>query len=268
MAVTKLESKHRTKLNTEQLEILKLLNKFRYGSKELVTQYLGKKDPSYVFRRLEVLVSLGLIAKRYENSYRLLGKPAAYYLTPAGAKSLQESKSIDINMKLIYKSKTTSESFISHSLNIFGVRNQLKAKYGDTLGFFTKTDLRRDDFDYFPNPLPDAFLSTNKDEKRFFIEVIDESKPFFAVSKRIKEYIRYEESGEWEETNTDFPALLFICPTDATRERVIKQATRMNIGFTLATTVRTSLAGITVNDRIWRSLTEPSIAVSINQLAN
>lgn len=264
MAITKPEPKHRTKLNTEQLEILKLLNKFRYGSKELVTQYLGKKDQSYVFRRLEVLLSLGLIAKRYENNYRLLGKPAAYYLTPLGAKLLQESKNIDINIKLLYKNKATSESFVSHCLNIFTVRNQLKAKYGDTLGFFTKTDLAS--YDYFPQPLSDAFLSTNKDEKRFFVEIIDESKPFFAATKRIKEYIRYEESGEWEETDTDFPALLFVCPTDAMRQRIIKQAAKLNMDMALAITTQQELANISTQDRIWRTIAEPNYAITLERI--
>ena len=82
-------SKHRKKLNAEQLEVLELLHKFRFGSNNLFAQYFDKKDRSFVFKRLSILLEQGLIGKRFEPSYRLQGKPAAYYLTPTGARMLE-----------------------------------------------------------------------------------------------------------------------------------------------------------------------------------
>lgn len=266
MAVTNSESKHRTKLNTEQLEILKLLNKFRYGSKELVTQYLGKKDQSYVFRRLEVLLGLGLIAKRYESNYRLLGKPAAYYLTPVGAKLLQESKDIDINMKLIYKNKATSENFVSYCLNIFTARNLLKAKYGDKIRFFTKNDLTS--YDYFPQPMPDGYVSLekNKTEKLFFLNIIDETKPFFTIVKRIKQYIDYDEAGEWKETGANFPAVLFICPSVYIQKRLIKQLQKIEISMIFAITTWDEIQNVSQSDTIWLS-DDPDEKISLSLIS-
>lgn len=93
-----------------------------------------------------------LIAKRFDSSYRIQGKPAAYYLLPAGTRKLQERREPEeqdeVRVKSIYKDKSVSQGFIEHSLNIFTIYNLLKAQYGKTLDFFTKSDLVS--YDHFP----------------------------------------------------------------------------------------------------------------------
>src|SRR6201995_1657432 len=133
--------KPRTNLNNDQLEVLKLLYKFRFGTNELFAQYFGKKAPSFVFQRLKILQEQGLVGKRFEGSYRLLGKPAAYYLTPDGARILQDQSGLDINVKGIYKDKSVSEKFVAHSVDLFAIRNRLHNHYGDELLFFTRSDM-------------------------------------------------------------------------------------------------------------------------------
>jgi len=73
--MNKPESKHRRKLNDEQIEVLELLYKFRFGSNDLIAQYFGKKNRSFVFKRLSILLEQGLIGKRFDSSYRIKGKP-------------------------------------------------------------------------------------------------------------------------------------------------------------------------------------------------
>ena len=124
-----LEQKHRKKLNAEQLEVLELLYKFRFGSNDLIAQYFGKKDRSFVFKRLSILLEQGLIGKRFDSSYRIQGKPAAYYLCPAGARKLQErNPDRPINIKAIYKDKTVSEQFIEHCFGVLQLYLQLKER--------------------------------------------------------------------------------------------------------------------------------------------
>ena len=212
----KSEPKHRKKLNVEQLEVLELLYKFRFGSNDLIAQYFGKKDRSFVFKRLSILLERGLIGKRFDSSYRLLGKPAAYYLTPAGARALQErwdaNKDV-INIKAIYKDKSVSGQFVQHSLDVFAIYNHLKARYGTALKFFSKATLNYERFDYFPKPLPDVYLRLKFDdgEKHFFLDIYHEEQPLFAMLRRIKGYADYADEGEWEETGTDMPTVLIVC---------------------------------------------------------
>ena len=218
--------KHRKKLNAEQLEVLELLYKFRFGSNDLVAQYFGKKDRSFVFKRLSILLEQGLIGKRFDSSYRIQGKPAAYYLRPAGARILQEYRpDRPISIKAIYKDKTISEDFISYCLDVHGLYCQLKAVYGDSLKFITKPQLAK--YDYFEDFLPSVYIRLNigGNEKHFFLEYLQSSKPFFTISRRLKQYVEYADIGEWEAgTNSDFPKILLVCDESSLQKRLLKRA--------------------------------------------
>lgn len=232
MDMNKSERKHRKKLNAEQLEVLGLLHKFRFGSNDLIAQYFGKKDRSFVFKRLSILLELGLICKRFDSSYRIQGRPAAYYLTPAGARMLQEqreSKDV-INVKAIYKDKTVSEQFVQHSLDLLAIYNRLRTQYGDRLKFFTKANLNREQFDYFPQPLPDAYirLRLGGDEKQFFLDMYYDDQPFFTAVRKIKHHADYAEEGDWEETGTDLPAILCVCESASLQKRLQKRIVKLD----------------------------------------
>lgn len=225
----KTESKHRKKLNTEQLEVLGLLYKFRFGSNDLIAQYFGKKDRSFVFKRLTILLEQGLVGKRFESSYRIQGKPAAYYLLPAGARALQESRPVRvINIKAIYKDKTVSEEFVEYCLGLFKLYNGLRVRYGDSLKFFTKNQLTQ--YEYFENFVPSVYmrLTTNDIEKDFFLEYLQSNKPFFTNIRRIKQYTAYADSGDWEAgTESDFPNVLLVCDSPSLQKRLLKKASSL-----------------------------------------
>lgn len=219
--------KYRKQLNSDQITVLTLLYKFRFSSGELTANYLGKKRATDVYRRLRILEDQGLIAKRYEPSYRLQGKPAAYYLLPAGARKLQEASNKEINIKAIYKDNTVSEQFIGHCLDILAVYNQLHMRYGDKLKFFTKSQLG--EYDYFPEKLPDAYirLKTNSGEKQFFLDIYHDNQPFFTALRRVKQYIDYSEEADWSVTETDFPTLLAVCESTSLQKRLRKRIVKL-----------------------------------------
>lgn len=223
--------KLRRKLNEGQVQVLELLYKFRFGTNELFAEYFGKKDRSFVFKRLKILQEQGLVGKRFDGSYRLLGKPAAYYLLPDGARLLPEYRAADdadeINVKGIYKDKSVSEEFVTRCQDIFALFNRLKAVYGDKLVFSTKSDLTP--YDYFPKQSPDAYLRLELEdgEREFFLLIHYSHQQFFAAIKRLQYYIKYAESGDWEEGETDFPALIMIFESPADQKRFYKQASRI-----------------------------------------
>lgn len=220
---------HRRKLNTEQLIVLELLYKFRFGSNDLIAQYFGKKDRSFVFRRLSILLERGLIGKRFEPSYRLQGKPAAYYLLPEGARMLQkyrdEGDTDEVNIKGIYKDATVSDSFIRHCLSIFALYNQLTDQCGDDLDFLSKSD--QANFGDFPKPLPDAYLTlqaTDGETKHFFLDILDDDAHLLVdASKKIKRYISYKKSGDWALMKAPFPKIIFVCSTEEASNRIRKR---------------------------------------------
>jgi hypothetical protein len=221
---------HRRKLNAEQLEVLELLYKFRFGSNDLFAQYFGKKDRSFVFKRLKILLEQGLIGKRFDSSYRIQGKPAAYYLLPDGARMLQglrpPEKAKEITVKGIYNDKNVSEEFVGRCLKLFAIHNQLKTHYGDAIKLFTKTSLAL--YDYFPRPLPDAYiaLKVGGDTKRFFLEMFDESEPPFTTDRRLQKLIEYYQEETWPGEGGPFPPILCVCDTGKLEKQVTKQISR------------------------------------------
>lgn len=224
--MNKLVTKHRKKLNAEQVEVLDLLYKFRFGSNDLFAQYFGKKDRSFVFKRLSILLEQGLIGKRFDSSYRLRGKPAAYYLTPDGVRALQAHKPERIiNVKAIYRDKTVSEDFADACLKVFSIYCRLKAEYGESLKFITNVQLSN--YDYLSDFTPRAYirLTIDGEEKDFFLEYWQTAKPFFTFLRRLKQYSDYYDAGEWEEgTGSDFPSVLLICDTSSLQKRLLKKS--------------------------------------------
>lgn len=256
--------KYRRPLNSDQVDTLELLYKFRFGSVDLVREHFNKSSRGLIFSRLKVLEEQGLTAKRFDSSYRIQGKPAAYYLLPEGARKLQErrgSEDEEVNIKSIYKDKSVSETFIQHSLNIFAAYNQLKAHYGDSLDFFAKGDLAG--YEHYPKPLPDAFLSleAGQDTKHFFVEIQEDSQPFFTAVRKVKKYIDYKGSGEWAITETNFPVILFTCESASLQKRLQKQMLKMlsrNLtdDLAFATTTEKELRTLNDNDIIWQSTSD------------
>lgn len=222
--MTPTNPKYRRKLNPAQLEVLKLLYRFRFASSDVIAQYFGKSSGVFVYKRLKILQEQGYIIKRFDSSYRIQGKPATYCLSPMGGRMLQENEPHDttINIKGLYKNKTNSEAFVRRCIDMFTIHNQLKASYGDALKFFTKSETSA--YDYFPQPLPDAYfrLKNPKQAEQFFISQCYRSQPFFTLAHEVKKFIEYAELGDWDETGTNLPVMLLVCESYSLQKRLQK----------------------------------------------
>jgi DNA-binding HxlR family transcriptional regulator len=215
--------------STKQLDILSLLYRFRFATSNNLTQALNSKRTNTINQRLKLLLQQDYIGRKYEPSYRLLGKHASYYLLPKGISALKQIPDNKFDKTIlhnIHKDKTASDQFIDYSLGIFSTYCQLKAKYGDSLHFFTKSQLANK-YDYFSEFLPSIYirLDINGTEKDYFLEYLQTSKPYFTVIQRLKQYIEYASNGDWEAgTESDFPKILLVCDTPSLQNRLLKRA--------------------------------------------
>lgn len=216
------------RLNSKQLSILNTLYRFRFGTTELLANALNVKTKNKMNERLKVLLDQEYIGRHYEPEYRLLRKHATYFLLPKGIKALRQydEKTAVSVLHNIHKDKTASEQFINHSLAIFSVFCELNMKYGETLRFFTKSQLSK--YEYFPNPLPDAYIriQTKNEKIQYFLEMLQTDRPFFVSIRKIKHHMTYSESGEWDDTGTTLPAVLLICDSETLKKRIDKQLLR------------------------------------------
>lgn len=203
---------------TKQLSILHYLYRFRFLTSTHIQHLLNDKTLRLTNYHLKILTSQNYINKHYTRSLGLANQPAVYFLASGSIKALQNSLHLTAqSIKRIYREKTRSQQFIAHvsfvaEYYLFLLRESQKTAH--TLHFFTKTDLQA--HPYIIHPLPDAYFARvdeKQETKRYFVEVIDEGTPRFALRKRIEQYNDYIEGGKFEEvTKHQFPTILFICP--------------------------------------------------------
>lgn len=262
-------------VNDKQIEILELLYKYRFGSRQLLADSLGIKSGTSLYERLNVLINHGLVAMRQEKKSKLLGIPAAYFLTPKGLRVLQSLDGHDYISEAVikssYKDKVLSESFVLHALKVYGLTNALKRRYRE-LKVYLRRDMSR--YDYFPDSPPDAFLSLKKDgeAKRSFLDVIPDGLPRNVLDRRLTSYLTFFEDGGWEAMNSELPALLLVAEKGTTETRA-RRAARAVVGrlesdedLDIYTTTYTAIENMDRAGEIWTHIDEPDELLSLDSL--
>lgn len=267
--------KYRRPLNVEQLLVLRLLYFFRFGTVELITKYLAKSNIKVIQKKLKILEDQGFIAKHYDKTYKLAGRPAEYYLMPKGARQLlPRNNEVSISqqvttqgIKVLYKNPNLSSDFIKHSINIFKIALHFKNTYGQNLTIIASTQMKP--LDYLPKWSPDLYLilksgANGKGASRyFFLDLWDGTRPFFVSVRKARSYITYSEEGEWPIDDADLPMILMISNSnkdDAKLRRQIRKALDENYEpIAYATSILSEvLASDSASDKIWQTVTEYS----------
>lgn len=214
------------RVSPKQKEIIYLLYKFRFLKTNQIQKLQNHKNPKRIQSWLKDLITKQYLKRVYSRkNFEENTKPATYYLAPKARFILKEEKVLNpLQLDYIYQEHRRSKKFIEHSLSIADVYLYLLSQKdsGEELKFFTKTDL--EGYQYFPQPLPDAFISLKGEDKtrRYFLDLFDEYTPPFVFRKRIKSYIEYAEESDWDE-NTDYaplPSVLVICPNDSIKKHL------------------------------------------------
>lgn len=224
------EKKKDRKLNKGQVEVLRLLYRYRFTTSELLAKVENQKHLQVTRSRLATLVKQGYVGRRYNSSYKLLGKFAAFYLLP---KSLQYLKSIGEAepqaIKMMYNDRKASDKFVDFCLSVCRTAQALISFYGEETKMFTRTELL--DYDYFPQPQPDLYMSIKrKSVRHYFVDLYDDTTPTFVLVKKIKKYVEHYESGEWESTDSDYPEVIIACTSGKAEQRLRKKLLEATTG--------------------------------------
>ncbi len=284
--VSKVEPKYRRPLNDEQLLVLRLLYRFRFGTSEYIAEFLGKGSVKVVQKKLKILEDQGFISKRYDKGYKLAGRPAEYFLTPKGARAAMAKDDPKANnsqkitpqgIKNLYKNPGVSDDFIKHCLNILKIFLKLKTVYDNKLATFTRMQMIP--FGYLPTWRPDLLLSLKTGAKgkgtpkRFFLDIWDGTRPFFVSVKKARSYIKYSEEGDWPTDTQAFPMLLILCDTDKNATKLRRQIRKAleesyeDMVFA-TTTVDDFLVSDSGSDKLWLKAAEYSEDDKSYTLAN
>lgn len=257
--MTVAEPKYRRPLNSEQLAVLDWLYKVRFSSSKQIAKYLRKPNQKTIQNKLQILEERGFICKHYDKSYRLAGRPAEYFLTSKGARQLPVDSINEWALKSLYKNKAVSSEFIAHCLNVADTVLTLQALYGEKLSIFTKSHMAA--YNYFPSWTPDLFLNVKAgaNRRRYFLDVLDSTKPFFVGVRKVRNYINYATDGDWPEDAGDLPTVLCICQDEPTQKKLGKQicyALKDTEDIAFATTTQEQLGAATATSRLWHKITE------------
>ncbi|MDQ5932613.1 MAG: hypothetical protein QG649_698 [Patescibacteria group bacterium] len=264
-------------LKQGQIDILELLYKYRFSSRQLLLDSLGEGSgtDTNLYQKLEVLIKHGLVFKRHEPRQKLLGVPFAYSLTPKGLKVLQvlpgHDHVTDSVIKGWYRNKTVDQKFVNRTIAIHKYTSLL-SKFYPSLKVFTQRDLVK--FTYFPKHLPDAVLSLPVEEGtplRYFFDLIPAGLPRKALDGKLMNYCSFFESGSWEVTKSDNPAILLVA-SNGRAERQLQYIARARLqrydelDLRIFTTTVQALARLNGEGLIWTRVDDTDEPLELTQL--
>lgn len=226
-------TKHRP-INSHQLQLLTTLYKFRYATAQIIASSQGAKHTRVILTRLKILVDQGYIGQNYDKSYKIIGKPANYFLLPKGIQILRQQPFVDPNvLKQAYYDKNKDDGHIQHRLNVFRAYVFIKHNYRKQFQFFSKTELPNLEYK-LPRDLTDAYLQKNEGVEDnggtsnpklanpdYFLSFYEAIAPYWRIRNSIRRYITYAESEKWQKASErDFPVVLVACGTKVFRTRL------------------------------------------------
>jgi hypothetical protein len=211
-------------ITQKQRDILLFIHKFRFVNTHHLQQLLGHKNSNRTLAWVKDLIEKGCVKRHFDrNSFEDNTKPAIYYLAAKARHILLKEKDLTIEeLEYIYKEHRREKAFINRCLTIADIYLYLlsQKESNEDLRFFTKLELGK--YEYFPNPLPDAFIAVKgeKTTRRYFLDFFDEYTPSWVPRQRVRSYLEYTEKSDWDEhtNNTLFPSILFICPTESMKK--------------------------------------------------
>lgn len=250
-------------ITAKQKEILLLLYKFRFLNTHQFQTLLNHKNANGILAWLRDLKEKGYIYTNYSRkTFGENNKPAIHFLAPKARHILKDEECCSLQeLNRVYKEKKKSEKFISHCLSLVDIYvfldSQKEAE--EELQFFTKAELGG--YEYFPDPLPDAYISVKNREKtkRYFLDLFDEYTPPFVLRSRVKKYLEYAQEGNWEEAtdNAALPSILYVCPNGARKKHIyyytksLLEKTFDDISFFLTTK---DMITRSQNNNIWQKV--------------
>lgn len=191
------------KLTPQQQRILKLLFKFRFVTAKLLAQVLSIRSDS-TYDVLERLVSLGMVVKVYEKSYRIDRKAAYYYLSKAGVTSVRGLMEVrESVVHALYKNDTATPAFIEHSLDVIACYPSIRQNLADGSDLFTRAEINR--FKQFPKNRPDLYVRTPTGDEAMIVFAHDTAP--YLINKRLDEIIAHSEDEGWD---GEYPRIAFV----------------------------------------------------------
>lgn len=210
------------KITQKQQEILSLIYRFRFLNRIQIQQLLNHKDHKRINQWLKDLNRKEYLKRIYSTNFIDKSKPAIYY---AGINAIRYFKTLGLNntyLKNLYRDNERSQSFITEqifiadiSLDLLVINSKGQIKYS----FETAADVTSNQQYIFMEDLSPQLIFSKKTRdvtKQYILMILNSNTPKYMVKKKIKNYIEFYFTNEWEENiGQSFPTILFACESKA-----------------------------------------------------
>lgn len=193
-------------ITNKQVEILTLLYRHRFLSREHIQKFLKHKLKARSSNWLKDLHDKGYVVRIYDN-HDFVGKtkPAVYYLGLNGIRYLRQLDEYpDEELRKRYTESKRKQSFIDHCLLIADCCVNVESVSNESIRFsyVLPADYADPDSDYhFLDELkPDACFIKEKDGKRtaYLFEAFAPTLPRQQLKKRVKNYVAFLDEEIWQ----------------------------------------------------------------------
>lgn len=256
-------------ITKKQFHIIQLLFKFRFLNRSHIQQLLHHKDEARINHWLKDLNQKQYISRSYATTFPENTKPAVYHISTSGIAYLKSQNTFTpIELQKLYREDSRSDSFIAASLLLCTIYIDLRDKSNDLTRFtvFLKSDYPKHQAAMLLQDLrPSSYIRQETPErvKTYFLEILGDI-PAEHQRKRLKKYLAFYQSNEWEgATGEPYPTVLIICPNDATLATIrrftktkLKQQDETDFKLHLTTTESVERLGLTGD--IWQPVTYKS----------
>lgn len=213
-------------ITPKQQEIPKLIYKFRFINRLQIQKLLNHKDKRRINSWLKDLVEKEYLEKvPKDNTFEERTKLTIYRIGINGIKFLnsQDGYSEEI-IRRLYKDKDRSKTFILDCQFLADIYLELKAQNKDGVSYEVTTNSDLVNTDSLLHFLMDlnpslVYKEVKKHKKKttnqyYLLELFETTLPKHSVRKRIRTYLDFYHSNEWEDNiSKTFPTIKFICPT-------------------------------------------------------
>lgn len=219
-------------ITKKQQEILKLLYRHRFLNRVQIQAFLHHKDKGLSSKWLKDLKEKQYIAWIYNaDDFAEKTKPAIYYLDLNGIRLLRTFNDYpDEELRKRYTESSRKQSFIDRCLLLADGCIAMDARTADASNgvayeYSLGADYLDPDNEYhflaeneFIHPQL-CYLKTEEDEDdivemHYLMEILDVATPRYMVRKKLKDYVAFLDSGDWEEGTggAELPIVHIACP--------------------------------------------------------
>lgn len=208
------------KITNKQIDILKLIYRFRFLNSTQIQQFLNHKDKMRINLWLKDLHNKKYINRIYSNKIGDNTKPAIYYSGENLFKFVRDNLEYgEKYLKNIYRDHQRSEGFIDRQMLVVDICLSLISinnKGEDRYEFMTAADVTSSSNYNFMKSLSPQLILTKNEDKQYILVLLDSNMPKYMVKKKIKNYIELFYENAWEENvGKQFPTVLFASETKA-----------------------------------------------------